>query len=74
MSAADGTDRSKTPKALTGTVTEVRIDASGRRTSTFVTAYYHLGGLDYMSKELNVHSLHTGEVPAAAPTPGYIAL
>jgi hypothetical protein len=30
-------------KMLTGTVTEVRVDASGMRRSTFVTAFYHLG-------------------------------
>jgi hypothetical protein len=61
-------------KTLTGTVTEVRVDASGRRRSTFVTASNNLGGLDYKSKELNVRSVHAGEAPSTAPTPGDIAL
>jgi hypothetical protein len=61
-------------KMLTGTVTEVRVDASGRRRSTFVTASHHLGGLDYKSKELNVRSAHAGEAPVAFPTPGDISL
>jgi hypothetical protein len=61
-------------KMLTGTVTEVRFDASGRRRSTFVTASYHLGGLDYESKELNVRSVHVGKAPATVPTPGDISL
>jgi hypothetical protein len=61
-------------KMLTGAVTEVRVDASGRRRSTFVTASYHLGGVDYKLKELNVRSVHAGEAPATIPTPGDIAL
>jgi hypothetical protein len=61
-------------KMLTGTVTEVRVDASAMRRSTFVTATYHLGGLDYTSKELNVRSVHAGEAPATVPTPGDISL
>jgi hypothetical protein len=59
---------------LTDTVTEVRVDASGRRSSTFVTASYHLRGLDRKSKELNVRSVHAGEAPATVPTPRDISL
>jgi hypothetical protein len=61
-------------KMLTGTVTEVRVDTSGRRRSAFVTASYNLGGLDYKSKELNVRSVHAEEAPATVPTPGDISL
>jgi hypothetical protein len=55
---------------LTGTVREVRVDASGRRRSTFITVSYHLEGLDHKSKEVNLPSVHAGEASATVPTPG----
>jgi hypothetical protein len=59
-----------TSKLVNGTMVDVRVDKSGKRSNVFITAEYYLGGTIFRKKELNLRSVYRGEATDVNPEGG----